>query len=268
MRRTNFNRGFTLIELLVVITIITILISLLLPAITTSREVGRAAECLSNLKQMSKCLNLYLNDNDGNFPISVGAGFSAKDYSWSHEFARYMSDSPLGYGSYAGDAQRVWLCPTDHRDHDQLYDILIGYGFHSPNVMAYFPGRDGTMPTAWSREPWKLVQIPSPSTTLAMGELNHLLVGGMPSAYTVPGPYYSTINVDFDEDGLLDTHSESFNHPYPLVFCNLAPRHLRRSANINFLDGHARNMIFTDIIADPKDNNDLWGLGLISSYFP
>ena len=56
------KRGFTLIELLVVISIIALLIGILLPALASARHSARASVCLTNVKQIGICAEIYRSD--------------------------------------------------------------------------------------------------------------------------------------------------------------------------------------------------------------
>jgi prepilin-type N-terminal cleavage/methylation domain-containing protein/prepilin-type processing-associated H-X9-DG protein len=60
------SRFFTLIELLVVISIITILISILLPALNKALAKGRKISCTNQLKQLGVVSMMYLGDNRDN----------------------------------------------------------------------------------------------------------------------------------------------------------------------------------------------------------
>lgn len=57
-------RGFTMIELLVVISIISMLMSILMPSLKKAREQGRTVVCQTNLRQLIFAWNMYNMDND------------------------------------------------------------------------------------------------------------------------------------------------------------------------------------------------------------
>jgi len=62
------QRGFSLIELLVVITIITLMIGLLLPTLSSARNTVRVTTCLSHQHQLALSVSVYATDHNDQIP--------------------------------------------------------------------------------------------------------------------------------------------------------------------------------------------------------
>jgi prepilin-type N-terminal cleavage/methylation domain-containing protein/prepilin-type processing-associated H-X9-DG protein len=129
MWRTRIRAGFTLIELLVVIAVIAILVALTLPAVQQARERARAAQCLSQLKQLGLALHNYeaahgvfpssfVRQEDGN-PAPPAVPFATLRYRshWTgfHMLLPFLDQGNL-YNQY--NFSGTWLSslsdPNDH----------------------------------------------------------------------------------------------------------------------------------------------------------
>lgn len=78
--RSGRQLVFTLIELLVVIAIIAILASMLLPALSSARQMAKRIACTNNLKTLGTGLLLYVDSNDSYLPqLSFQSGGGIAD---------------------------------------------------------------------------------------------------------------------------------------------------------------------------------------------
>ena len=135
--RTPAIGAFTLIELLVVIAIIALLAALLLPALSTAREKGRRAVCLSNQRQMCVAAVTYADDNDGYLPAyegnlnvgqpvvvrAHGTGLTTEFIRWARDYAgargttngvTFVFDAQSGRGILRCPSNRSANAPQDN----------------------------------------------------------------------------------------------------------------------------------------------------------
>ncbi len=126
--------GFTLIELLVVISIISLLIAILMPALTKAREASRAVVCGSNMRQIATAVELYAGDHNGfAFPTLIGPTFHTYKVAWysAHPspersfFATPYLGQPRPTEQWAG---RAFDCPTIERGYG---DLAVDYTYNA-----------------------------------------------------------------------------------------------------------------------------------------
>lgn len=151
----NSRRAFTLIELLVVIAIIAILASLLLPALSVSKEQAKRTACLNNEKQFLLAINLYAGDNDERLPPG-GTDNSNQNDTHTPVLSNHSKSNLLRYVSTMKSLDcpnlAVWMERKDNwRVHD-TYGVAIGYH--------YLGGHPGT---PWDATPGTTNQWISPT---------------------------------------------------------------------------------------------------------
>jgi|GEM_PF-1540478 len=129
--------AFTLIELLVVISIVSLLVAILLPALSKARDQATRIQCLSNVRGNMFGVIGYTGDNDGLIPDSAGpaAGFHNNRMTSPGGIAAAGAGLPSGlghlpYGGYLSALSSLYCparTPQAHYSADPNRIKILGY---------------------------------------------------------------------------------------------------------------------------------------------
>lgn len=141
----GFKWWFTLIELLVVVAIITILLSLLLPALRAARQKTQGIACVNNLKQVGTSIIMYAGDEEGWSPHAYNSAYPVARRTWAGLLSdlKYIPRIPPFLSPSHGT---MLSCPSMKGENgNHIYGVrshgqVCGVGFrvlHSPVTWAY-----------------------------------------------------------------------------------------------------------------------------------
>lgn len=120
--------GFTLVELLCVIVIISILVAMLLPAISSSQARAKRIWCVSNFREIGIGAHAYMQDHNGKFPMQVpfsdggSQEFVRNGYAVGGDF--YFSFHHFQAMARELGTPKILICPTDTREAATRFSAL------------------------------------------------------------------------------------------------------------------------------------------------
>lgn len=263
MRRT----AFTLVELLIVIAVIAMLFGVLVPVLRAAREQARAVTCGSNLKQLCMALMVYEQENE-TFP---------------HGFANVAYSTVVPPGGYVGDASRdrmgwwwfhllvsalgeeydkgtVAWCPSRRvGDYGFAANILCGnYGVNRA-ICKDFTGANNCQ---FVGTPLGLQKIRRPAEALLITDSGYSLISWRDATNPPVTPvghkrregsfYVPGLKINEDRV-ILPGHEQDA----------LGGRHLNKSVNVGFADGHlsclrADDLLVQELGGDYINGYPLW----------
>lgn len=220
--------GFTLIEMLVVIAIIAVLAAILVPVAARGKRAAQTVGSISNLRQTHLMMLGYLNDHNGEYPLSVDQTPSDPPLGYEVTWRRMIWES--ANGNFPADSMsamktsgynKVMWCPLMVGKYGQLQHPA-GQGSYSLN--RFFE------PAAWRYTPRPGAEIRRVNMPEIIGKKEPYIMAGTPLASDRRiGTFY---------------HNDSSKFPYDTAWSNLAYEY-GSSGNMAlglFIDGHVQSL--------------------------
>ena len=223
-----YRKPFTLIELLVVVSIIAILASILLPALSKARERALRTKCMGHMKQLGAAFYLYSSEFDG---AMAPTNLLIKYRNWSNALVDggYVQSKPAGWTGYTQPAEKGWfktgimVCPVAARG--KTFSGLGGsYGVSIKRYQHPSISNKYIVPKISAQEPSKLL----------LGETRDHEFSAGPGENLRPSYMFHPPNFGWGEGNTGYAQSSRF-------------RHANTQSNVCFMDGHMEVFTYDEL---------------------
>lgn len=110
----NNSRGYLACELAVVIAVVTVVVAMGLPMLSSARESARVSRCQMNLHRLAVAFTQYSCDYGGDFPRACAAGekgLGEKPLAWDRAIFSYVKNPAF------------FICPSDTTGGSRSYSL-------------------------------------------------------------------------------------------------------------------------------------------------
>lgn len=176
-------RLFTLVELLLVVAVVIILIGLLLPLLSKSKERAKQINCASNLKQFNLLCLDYMQDYNDYFPKCYD-GYDVNEVGrWYRKLIYYLGDDPTLDSSRLMH-KKAFYCPSN--PNSGFNASKLAYGFN------YFLGNYWANEAGWHR----VMEMKNPSLTILIADGdNGYVIGPVGYSDNGDGPTSRSVSI-------------------------------------------------------------------------
>ena len=242
--------AFTLVELLVVIGIIAILISVLIPVLSSARKAAQTVKCLANLRTLGQAMHMYASANKQYLPYPtttlVISESTPQGYVWFNAVDPYLLSATA---QAAEERNRTGVAAVrTYRSYKQcpVYETFEGsQNSGSQNNVQEF-AKTYKMNSHLRRVPRSRT---APTNTYdGRGSQARITDIHRPTDFVMIGD-----GVSLDQTGPIPNQQESGQFSMEINDITQAPPAMRHKggANILFVDGHAANINLTKTIKRP-----------------